>query len=199
MKMVNLNFNLAVAAAACVTLAVGTHPLMSAGLGAALNPKWVAKKQGDPMPANPVGGGSEVNGTPQFVCRAPYNGGLHPGKTVADKCNITWGGKEIPMTSYEVLTGNNDDQLWEAPGMAGAADFAAGGENGHEIHSCRVKYYTGGWSPLGIQVIDGTTYRGQHIGKEVAGHCNIGYNGQEVVLDGYDILYSIVPGATISF
>ncbi|MGB0575667.1 MAG: DM9 repeat-containing protein [Alphaproteobacteria bacterium] len=52
---------------------------------------------------NQVVGGKE-NGRSLYVCRAYYKGGSHPGKVVSGKCNIGWGGKEIKLSSYEVLT-----------------------------------------------------------------------------------------------
>jgi hypothetical protein len=54
------------------------------------------------VPANAVIGGSEPGRTLP-ICHAAYNGGVHPGKVVAGKCNIGYGGKEIVLTSYEVL------------------------------------------------------------------------------------------------
>lgn len=38
-----------------------------------------------------------------YVCRAPYNGGVHPGKIVGSNCNFGWGGQEITVPNYEVL------------------------------------------------------------------------------------------------
>ncbi len=52
---------------------------------------------------NQVAGGRE-RGRNLYICRASYRGGIHPGKTVSGKCNIGWGGKEISLSKYEVLT-----------------------------------------------------------------------------------------------
>ena len=38
-----------------------------------------------------------------YVCRASYNGGVHPGKIVGSNCNFGWGGNEITIPNYEVL------------------------------------------------------------------------------------------------
>ena len=38
-----------------------------------------------------------------YVCRANYNGGVHPGKIVGSNCNFGWGGNEITIPNYEVL------------------------------------------------------------------------------------------------
>jgi hypothetical protein len=38
------------------------------------------------------------------VCRAKHNNGLHVGKEVSGRCNIGWGGREIVLAQYEVLS-----------------------------------------------------------------------------------------------
>jgi hypothetical protein len=50
----------------------------------------------DPMLAGALVGGSE-GGRTLYICRAMYNGGIHPGKFRADLggCNIGWGGNEV--------------------------------------------------------------------------------------------------------
>ena len=49
--------------------------------------------------------GADVNGTPLYLCRASYYGGLQPGKTWPGyaKCNITYNGREILMSSFSIL------------------------------------------------------------------------------------------------
>lgn len=53
-----------------------------------------------------VNGGQEANGSPLYVCRASFNDGAHPGKIGSSTggCNITYGGVEHTMYSFEVLT-----------------------------------------------------------------------------------------------
>ena len=70
------------------------------------NVKWeaVVASMGGWLPPDAVIGGSEYNGSRKLaVCRAAYQGGTHPGKVVAGKCNIGWGGKEIVLNAFEVL------------------------------------------------------------------------------------------------
>ena len=63
--------------------------------------KWI---QSDGlMPFGAIPGGYESNGTILYICRASYNGGLHPGKVVSKTCRIGWGGKEVSSPKYEVL------------------------------------------------------------------------------------------------
>jgi len=38
------------------------------------------------------------------ACRAQHNGAWHPGKEWAGACNIGWGGKEIALKQYQVLS-----------------------------------------------------------------------------------------------
>jgi hypothetical protein len=55
------------------------------------------------LPANAVIVGYEP-GHVLYLCRSPYQGGLHPGKVVAGHCYFGWGGEEIVSSAYEVLT-----------------------------------------------------------------------------------------------
>lgn len=47
--------------------------------------------------------GAEKTGETLYLCRGEYQGGIHPGKLVAGKCNIGYGRKEISLTDYEVF------------------------------------------------------------------------------------------------
>jgi len=55
--------------------------------------------------AQPVEGGREKDGTPLYICQAPYKGGTHPGKTspTFNGGVIAWGGKEEIVKNYRVL------------------------------------------------------------------------------------------------
>ncbi|MBL8207911.1 MAG: DUF3421 domain-containing protein [Blastocatellia bacterium] len=44
--------------------------------------------------------GAESNGQPLYLCSAAYQNGTYPGKIVNGKCNITWGGNEISLASF---------------------------------------------------------------------------------------------------
>jgi hypothetical protein len=66
---------------------------------------WVRIRGG--IPPRAVRGGYDVppQSPPLFVCQAPYQGGIHPGKTRPDwdSCHISWGGQEITVDRYAVL------------------------------------------------------------------------------------------------
>jgi len=70
-------------------------------------PKWVAASGGQ-VPAGALGAGAEKAPGKEtlYVCRAKYHDGVHPGKLHATfhGCNIGFGGKEVTVKDYEVLT-----------------------------------------------------------------------------------------------
>ncbi|KAJ1798010.1 hypothetical protein LPJ56_006868 [Coemansia sp. RSA 2599] len=77
--------------------------------------QWVSASNGH-IPPNPVQGGIEKDGTPLFVARAMYKGGLHPGKVGQHLenggCNIGWGHKEVAVRDYQVLCGDASKLRW---------------------------------------------------------------------------------------
>ncbi|BBL76446.1 DM9 repeat-containing protein [Methylomagnum ishizawai] len=79
------------------------------GIGDSYAPasRWVAASGGT-VPEGAVKAGAEAapGRQPLYVCRASYQGGLHPGKLRSDfkGCNLGWGGKEVVVPDYEVLT-----------------------------------------------------------------------------------------------
>lgn len=133
---------------------------------------WVPAGGGN-GPAGAVQGGGEGDHA-IFICRAPWQGGVHVGKVVGTTCNFGWGGQEITVPSYEVLVG----ALWRwVPASGGSVPPLAvvGGHeaNGSPQYVCRA-YYNGG----------------MHPGKVVGANCNIGWGGAEVTLPTYEVLTS---------
>lgn len=129
--------------------------------------RWVA---GPGVPGNAVIGGQEP-GRQLPVCRGAYQNGVHPGKVVAGRCNIGWGGREITLTSFEVLTNAGANIGWVGgPGVPGNA-VIGGQEPGRQLPVCRTAYANG-----------------VHPGKVVAGRCNIGYGGREVAQPGFEVM-----------
>ena len=88
-------------AAGALVVGVMVGAMFASGARAQQGIGWVAGK-GAAMPKGAVVGGKEPGRT-LFVCRAPHNGGIHPGKVVAGKCNIGYGGKEIVSTKFQVM------------------------------------------------------------------------------------------------
>lgn len=135
-------------------------------------PQWINMNQGDPIPVDAIIGGAE-NGNLLYVCRATYQGGQHPGKLLpAGICNITYGGRELSTTLYQVLVSHSPLQ-WVAgsygyiPGHA----MVGGNEEGRILYICQADYHGG-----------------RHAGKIVGQNCNIGYAGREISIPYYNVL-----------
>lgn len=121
------------------------------------------------MPSNTFYGGAE-RGRKLAVCRASYKGGTHPGKVVSGKCNIGWGGKEIVIRKFQVMTNKGVKLAW-TKGPKAKGMVIGGKERGRTLPICRAKYKSG-----------------THPGKVVAGKCNIGWGGKEIVLKKFEVL-----------
>lgn len=65
------------------------------------------------LPDHAIQAGKERGG-PIYVGRAHYEGGTHPGKVFKVGgnyiCNISWGGKELTLNTFEVLVENHSDK-----------------------------------------------------------------------------------------
>jgi len=68
---------------------------------------WVPAASGQ-VPPRAIQGGVEAAPESQrlYVCRANYQNGIHAGKLRPEfgGCNLGWGGKEVTVPTYEVLT-----------------------------------------------------------------------------------------------
>lgn len=66
---------------------------------------WVAAKAGTPVPAGTVPSGGVAAGVPLHFCRAKLTDGqVHAGKEWRGRCYIGFGGKELQVEAYELLT-----------------------------------------------------------------------------------------------
>jgi hypothetical protein len=78
---------------------------------------WVRVASGQPLPSDAIVGGVELggqnNGATLYICRAEYNGGVHPGKLIGGFCNIGFAGQEIVLSNYQVATGKGSVQTKE--------------------------------------------------------------------------------------
>ncbi|PJE18164.1 DUF3421 domain-containing protein [Legionella sp.] len=65
--------------------------------------------------------GTDTNGKPLFLCQAYFRGSRQPGKTWPgyNRCNISYGGREIIIDSYLVLGANRQIQGEERHGYPG--------------------------------------------------------------------------------
>jgi phospholipase C len=134
--------------------------------------RWV---NGTPIPVGTASGGEQF-GRNLYVCRANYQGGVHPGKVYENTCYIGWGGREVGITSFEVLTGSGS---WGPARSNYDGAFAGGEENGQSLLLCRAN-------------IDGI----MNPGKVVAGNCNFGWFGQEIVAANFEVFYPSMAAPT---
>jgi hypothetical protein len=169
-----MKYNRIAAAAAATVTGLCAAAAQANGLA------WVPNT--DPASRQNVILGGQEPGRTLPICRAAYRNGLHPGKIVAGRCNFGWGGKEIPSLKFDVLTGSPAIR-WiaarnGAPLPAGA--FIGGSEPARLLPVCRASYQ-----------------KGVHPGKVVAGNCNIGWGGKEIVLAAYEVMVPGLPAGTI--
>ena len=152
---------------------------------------WLPAANGA-VPPNAIIGGNEPGRTLP-VCRAIYNKGVHPGKVVGKNCNFGYGGKELLAAQYDVLVGNpallnKTPQLvrWIAAqgGQVPPGAFFGAYEPGRPILPICQAPYKGG----------------VHVGKVVAGNCNFGYGGLEVLSPQYAVLVvgPVLPPTPVS-
>ena len=152
---------------------------------------WLPAANGA-VPPNAIIGGSEPGRTLP-VCRAIHNKGVHPGKVVGKNCNFGYGGKEVLAPQYDVLVGNpavlnKSPQLvrWIAAqgGQVPPGAFFGAYEPGRPILPICQAPYKGG----------------VHVGKVVAGNCNFGYGGLEVLSPQYAVLVvgPVLPPTPVS-
>lgn len=125
------------------------------------------------IPSNAVVGGREAGRT-LYICQARYMDGVHPGKLVDGRCNITWGGTEIQQKHFRILV--SDNLRWRSvrDGRIPSSAIAGGGERGQPLYVCQARYSGG-----------------IHPGKVFDGSCHIGYNGRDIARPDFRIL---VPG-----
>lgn len=122
------------------------------------------------VPENSVSGGEE-NGIDLPVCRGNYNGAMHPGKLLADKCNIGWGGKEVELSSFEVLVNTGVPLVWMPyTGSIPEGAVEAGNEKGRIL-------YVGQFTRT-----DGSIHAGKVFGVPGNYIFNYGYGGNEITV-----------------
>lgn len=132
----------------------------------------------DPMaPVRPdlTVGGLMPDTMPIWMCGGFVNGGFHLGQTGiwTDSCSVGYGGKEVKLTEFQMLTG---DANWtpsngSVPGNAMAAGYEA---NGDILYFCRAMK-DGQYLTIG-------KYRPGFSG------CDVGDSGGEYTITPFDIL-----------
>lgn len=135
---------------------------------------WV-QATGGTIPDGAAVAGYEQDGSPLFIARAEYNGGVHPGKIRNEfqAANIPYGGNEVKVNPYQVLVGPTK---WEAAenGEIPLGAIVAGREaDGSPLYVARAEY-AGGLHPGKV--------------RPEFGAANIPYGGKEVKVSCYEVL-----------
>lgn len=130
---------------------------------------------GGTIPQGGVVSGKEANGTPLYVARAGYSGGVHPGKVrpAFGGANIPYGGGEHKVNPYDVYCGGGH---WKAAsgGNIPIDAVTCGHEaDGTPLYAARASYQ-GGIHPGKV--------------RPAFGAANIPYGGQEVKVSSYEVL-----------
>jgi hypothetical protein len=154
--------------------------------------RWVPMKDGDTLPQDAILVGEEKcgpnDGKKLYVCRANYNGGVHPGKWIAGRCNISYGGNEYPISNYEVAAGTG---VWGKPKPNYQDALIGGQEPNRTLYVCRV-HFLGDICPFFC-----CSDHGYHSGKVVAGKCNFGFEGAEDdTHTDFEVFYASNPPQT---
>jgi hypothetical protein len=105
---------------------------------------WVRASNGL-VPPNATQVGNEADGTPLYLARAHYQGGVHIGKvrTAFGAANIPYGGKEVKVADYEIYVG---PAIWAAASGGKLPDGAVkyGEEsNGEPLFAARAHIHGG--------------------------------------------------------
>jgi len=127
-------------------------------------------------------GGREDDGRQIWVARAPYGGGLHPGKIDRGVMYISFDGKEIIINGgYQTLVGTQSTVRWVP--VSGRLSFEAlhGAipvQGGYEADGTSIFVAQGAISPTIV-----------FPGKvKLGGHGQFPYQGEEHSVDNYNVL-----------
>ncbi|MEK8022028.1 MAG: DM9 repeat-containing protein [Candidatus Parabeggiatoa sp.] len=114
-----------------------------------------------------------------YVCRGNYKNSVHPGKLWKSWCHIGWGGKEVLLGKYDVMTtkGGKMQLVWVSSNSIPPLAVQGGYNDTSE-----------GYGGYPLMVCHGPYKQGVHPGKLWKGNCNIGWGGKEITLTNYQIL-----------
>ena len=142
---------------------------------------WVDANNGF-IPSGAVVGGYEAGPGREalFICRAPVNGGIYPGKVrqAFGSCRIAFDGAAMGVPTYQVLMMANASWVAGQDGALPTNAYEAGKEfppSDEKLYVCRA-LYRGGIHPGRIT----TTSQ----------HCDIEWGGKEIMGTSYEILLS---------
>jgi len=145
----------------------------------AMGPHWEWSYDGGLGGPSPYQGGTDSDNQPLFVCRAYYQGGLHPGKLKSGVgCYIPYGGNEILLNNYQVL----QDDLPMTHDYNHYSEYSwldiRGGYEANQttyLTLC-VAYYN-----------DGSTQPGKYSSADH--NCHFSYAGREMLASYFDLVF----------
>lgn len=134
-----------------------------------------------------VSAGKHPDGKATYICRAPFDDGVHPGKMHLGKCYVSWGGDEHTFDNgFEVLLTHSNAYKWMRNDLLSQKDVFDKGISGGNVYNetlyiCRVIY-------------DGQDGHGVHAGKYLpsTGICYIPYGGEELLFSSSNSTFSIL-------
>jgi hypothetical protein len=131
--------------------------------------------QGGQMPPNVMVAGQDGNGRLFHICRAGYEGGIHPGIVDPDNnCHVSYDGIVYSLTNYEVLVDSGYSWVPVYNGEIPFDALPAGREpQGDALYICRGDVNSQ-WHPGKI----GHAYSG----------CSVPYQGRELKTPWYEVL-----------
>lgn len=115
--------------------------------GADLHANWVKVIDGV-TPSGARLGGKEPNGSPLYIARANYGGGIHLGKARrhALQAYIPYGGQEKLVNDYEVYVGTGTWEWVSTPGIVANAIVGGKDNDGTPLYIARA-YHEGSFHP----------------------------------------------------
>ncbi|KAF9225779.1 hypothetical protein BS17DRAFT_777673 [Gyrodon lividus] len=143
--------------------------------------QWVSGQLGV-LPPNAIEGGFEASGERLYVARAPYAGGIHPGKASASLVHISYDGKEIVIRdNFELLIGAHSAIRWVAVAGRFSLDKLGGAKPVHGGNEADKEILY-----VAQAALEG---KGVQCGKVKAnGHAHIPFGGKEVIAENYNVL-----------
>jgi len=152
------------------------------GQGSSGAPTWVLT-HGTQIPQGAFVGGQESDGTPLYITRTYFEGGIHPGKLSPNFKKgsiIGWGGDEIEVENHEILIANPQAVRWASAGHP------------LNVQSLGARPVEGGREADGtpLFIVQAPYKEGTHPGKtsEKLQGADITYGGKEKIVNPYNIL-----------
>jgi len=183
-------------------------PVSTIGTGKLYHSKKIAwSKPRNPIQKNAIS--AIDNNQPIYMCSTKYKDGNQVGELSKQGCTITFAGKAITEPHYRVLTGDQKATSWQTPNaifrfentyhssqnLSGALPQHAN----YQLHQQAKAPVIGGVETIESGYQKGETrtlyicralYKnGIRVGKVVDNHCNIAWQGNEVTVPMYQVLF----------